>query len=129
MNGPCDNDNLSFGFMKDKKLSDSQDRPERQTQSCRGVLVSATLFREGVRTMLVLSRKINEEVIIDNHIRIRIVQVSGGKVRLGIDAPRDVSIQRAELTFQLEKDDAPMATLVAVGAPAVAVPVPSRIPR
>ena len=79
--------------------------------------------------MLVLSRKINEEVIIDNHIRIRIVQVSGGKVRLGIDAPRDVSIQRAELTFQLEKDDAPMATLVAVGAPAVAVPVPSRIPR
>lgn len=47
--------------------------------------------------MLVLGRKEQERLIIDGHIVVTIVRVSGGKVRLGIEAPPDVSIQREEL--------------------------------
>jgi len=47
--------------------------------------------------MLVLSRKINESIIIDDQIRITVVGVSGDKVRLGIEAPREVAIHRQEV--------------------------------
>jgi carbon storage regulator len=47
--------------------------------------------------MLVLSRRIGEEVVIDGGIRVRICQISGDKVRIGIDAPRDVCVDRAEV--------------------------------
>ena len=47
--------------------------------------------------MLVLGRKENERIIIDGNIVVTVVRLSGGMVRLGIDAPRDVSIKREEL--------------------------------
>lgn len=47
--------------------------------------------------MLVLSRKIGEEVVIHTDIRVRILAVNGSQVRLGISAPDGVSIWRAEL--------------------------------
>jgi carbon storage regulator len=49
--------------------------------------------------MLVLSRKPNEEVLIGENVCIKVVAVSGNKVRLGISAPSHVRIQRAELDF------------------------------
>lgn len=47
--------------------------------------------------MLVLARKENERIIIDGNIVLTVVRVSGGAVRLGIDAPREVAIKREEL--------------------------------
>ncbi len=47
--------------------------------------------------MLVLTRRIGEEIVIDGNIRVRIVAVSGGKVRLGISAPPSVSVDRSEV--------------------------------
>lgn len=47
--------------------------------------------------MLVLTRKVGEEVVIGGNIRVRIVQIGGGKVRIGIDAPDDVSVDRQEV--------------------------------
>ena len=47
--------------------------------------------------MLVLSRKRNEEIIIGDVITISVVEVRGDKVRLGIEAPREVSIHRSEV--------------------------------
>ncbi len=44
--------------------------------------------------MLVLSRKKNESIVINENIVITVVEVRGDKVRLGIQAPRDVSIHR-----------------------------------
>jgi carbon storage regulator len=47
--------------------------------------------------MLVLSRKKNEEIIINNNIRLVIVEIRGDRARIGIAAPDDVKIFRAEI--------------------------------
>lgn len=47
--------------------------------------------------MLVLSRKIGEEIVIADHIRVKIVCVQGNRVKLGIVAPEEVTIHREEI--------------------------------
>lgn len=47
--------------------------------------------------MLVLSRKRNESIVINDNIVVTIVDVRGDKVRIGIEAPRDVSVHREEV--------------------------------
>ncbi|MER3416090.1 MAG: carbon storage regulator [Gemmataceae bacterium] len=47
--------------------------------------------------MLVLSRKKNESIIINNEITVTVVEIRGDKVRLGIVAPKDVSVHRQEV--------------------------------
>lgn len=53
--------------------------------------------RESVAPMLVLSRKKNESIVINNDIVITIVEIRGDKVRLGIVAPKDVPVHREEV--------------------------------
>ena len=48
--------------------------------------------------MLVLSRKKNESIIINDNITVTVIEIRGDKVRLGIEAPRDVCILRKELS-------------------------------
>lgn len=52
--------------------------------------------------MLVLSRKIGEEVVIGDDIRVRVLSVQGNQVRLGFVAPRSVQIHRQELLVDLQ---------------------------
>ncbi len=47
--------------------------------------------------MLVLSRKKNECIIIDDHITVTVVEIRGDKVRLGIDAPKEITVHRREV--------------------------------
>jgi carbon storage regulator len=47
--------------------------------------------------MLVLTRRIGEEIIIDGHIRVTITAIKGDKVRIGISAPADVRVDREEV--------------------------------
>jgi len=47
--------------------------------------------------MLVLTRRIGEEIVIADEIRITVVSVRGDRVRIGIDAPRDISVERREV--------------------------------
>ena len=47
--------------------------------------------------MLVLSRKKNESIVVDDTIVITVVEIRGDKVRLGIEAPREVPIHRSEV--------------------------------
>ena len=62
--------------------------------------------------MLVLSRKKNESIVINDSITIVVVEVRGDKVRLGIDAPKDVSVHRKEIydaiknSERMQKNDA-----------------------
>jgi carbon storage regulator len=68
--------------------------------------------------MLVLSRKIGEQIVIDGCIRVTIVEVKGNKVRLGLEAPPHVSIDREEIrdrrqAFECETETAADLELVA----------------
>lgn len=47
--------------------------------------------------MLVLSRKKNESIVIDDRIVLTVVEIRGDKVRLGIEAPREVPVHRKEI--------------------------------
>jgi len=47
--------------------------------------------------MLVLTRKLGECIAIDDNIKIRVVQIKGKQVRLGIEAPRETKIHREEV--------------------------------
>jgi carbon storage regulator len=47
--------------------------------------------------MLVLSRKADERIVIGDNIVITIVNIRGDKVRIGIDAPKDVAVDRQEV--------------------------------
>lgn len=63
--------------------------------------------------MLVLSRKKNESIVINENIVITIIEIRGDKVRLGIQAPRDVSIHRSEVYEAIKngrQDEAPPAS-------------------
>ncbi|MCX6104079.1 MAG: carbon storage regulator CsrA [Proteobacteria bacterium] len=52
--------------------------------------------------MLVLTRKIGEAIAIDDDIKIVIVQIKGGNVRLGIEAPRNTKIHREEVYLAIQ---------------------------
>jgi carbon storage regulator len=56
--------------------------------------------------MLVLSRKLGEKIFIGENICITVVDIDRGKIRLGIEAPRDVPIYRQEL-LPLKGTDTP----------------------
>ena len=56
--------------------------------------------------MLVLTRKIGESIAIDSHIKIRVVQIKGKQVRLGIEAPKETKIHREEVFNVIEKTEA-----------------------
>ena len=55
---------------------------------------------QGAEPMLVLSRKPMQRIVIGDNIRITVVGLDGGRVRLGIDAPPQVSVLRGELIAQ-----------------------------
>lgn len=56
--------------------------------------------------MLVLSRKRDESIIIGDDIEIVIVDVRGDKVRLGISAPREISVHRKEIYEAIQREKA-----------------------
>lgn len=60
--------------------------------------------------MLVLSRKISERIVINKDIVITVIDIERGKCRIGIDAPREVSIFRAELLERKTGDDTPITS-------------------
>ncbi len=54
--------------------------------------------------MLILTRKIQEAIIINDNVTITVLSVNGGQVRIGIDAPRDVPVHREEIYHQIKKE-------------------------
>lgn len=52
--------------------------------------------------MLVLSRRIGERIVIDGNITVKIIEVHGQQIRLGIDAPEEVRVLREELVGRKE---------------------------
>ena len=55
--------------------------------------------------MLILSRKKDESIIIDGNIEIKILEIDEGKVKLGIEAPKDIEIFREELYKSIKEEN------------------------
>ena len=54
--------------------------------------------------MLVLSRRKDESIMIGNNIKITVMDVRGGKVRLGVEAPKDVLVHRQEVYDTIQQE-------------------------
>jgi carbon storage regulator len=55
--------------------------------------------------MLVLHRKKGESIMIGNQIEIRILETADGKVKIGIEAPREISILRKEIYLEIIEEN------------------------
>lgn len=54
--------------------------------------------------MLILSRKKDESIVINDEITIVVVEIRGDKVRLGVEAPRDVPVHRREVYDTIQRN-------------------------
>ena len=70
--------------------------------------------------MLVLTRKLNETIVIDGNIQVTVVEVRGNRVKLGIVAPMDVPVMREEIALSMREREQPVHSAshraVAVGS-------------
>ena len=73
--------------------------------------------------MLVLSRKLNEAILIDGGIRITVLGIRGRQVRLGIEAPAEVGIYREELWLHDRELEELEGTRMPASSPRSASPV------
>jgi carbon storage regulator len=70
--------------------------------------------------MLVLSRKVNENIVIDGRIVVKVVRTEGNFVKLGIEAPADVPVHRQEVYEEIQRCNQAALTN--------GRPIPSRLP-
>ena len=54
--------------------------------------------------MLVLTRKLNESIMIGNDVKVTIVDVRGDQVKLGISAPRQIAVHREEIYREIQRE-------------------------
>jgi carbon storage regulator len=60
--------------------------------------------------MLVLTRKCNQSIMIGDQIEVSVLSVMGEKVRIGIQAPRDIPVFRKEVYLEIQQENAAAGT-------------------
>jgi len=61
--------------------------------------------------MLILSRKIDETIVIGDEVRVTVLGISGKTVKLGIDAPHEIPVHRLEVHNKMERESENESTL------------------
>ena len=61
--------------------------------------------------MLILSRKVDEKIVIGNEITITIIDIKGDQVKIGVDAPRDVKVFRQEVFNAIKTENTAAASV------------------
>ena len=69
--------------------------------------------------MLVLSRKKDESIVINNDIRIVVVEIRGDKVRLGVEAPKEVPVHRSEVYEAINGNESENPSTLANNVPSI----------
>jgi len=55
--------------------------------------------------MLVLTRRPGESIVVGENIVVTVIEIKGGQVRIGVDAPRDVEVYREEIYEQVKQEN------------------------
>ena len=55
--------------------------------------------------MLILTRKVGEAIAIDEHITVRLLEIKGGQIKLGIEAPNHITIHREEVLTRIIEEN------------------------
>ena len=61
---------------------------------------------EGERVMLILTRRAGETLIIGDDVRVKVLEVKGQQVRIGVTAPREVAVHREEIYERIRQGEA-----------------------
>jgi carbon storage regulator len=73
--------------------------------------------------MLVLSRKVNQSIMVGDNVRVVVVAVDRDQVKLGIEAPREIAVHRSEIYEEIQRSNrsaaAAAGTAPVQGAPTV----------
>lgn len=75
--------------------------------------------------MLVLSRKVNQSIMVGDNVRVVVVAVDRDQVKLGIEAPREIAVHRSEIYEEIQKSNR-SAAQAAVPVAAASAPAVSR---
>jgi len=55
--------------------------------------------------MLILTRRLGESIIIENNIKITVVDINKRQIKLGIDAPKNITINREEIAMKIKEEN------------------------
>lgn len=55
--------------------------------------------------MLILTRKVGEAVAIDDNIKVRVLEIKGGQIKLGVEAPEHVAVHREEVFLRILEEN------------------------
>lgn len=61
---------------------------------------------QGDRTMLILTRRVGETLMIGDEVTVTVLGVKGNQVRIGVNAPRDVTVHREEIYERIKREQA-----------------------
>jgi carbon storage regulator len=79
-------------------------RAHRQLVERDGWCRSQAIGKQGGNPMLVLTRKSNQSIMIGDDIEVSVLAIMGEKVRIGIQAPRDVPVFRKEVYLEIQQE-------------------------
>jgi len=72
--------------------------------------------------MLILSRRVNEKIVIGENVVVSIIEVRGDQVKIGIDAPKTVKVFRQEVFDAIQSENRRAAAASAVDLPRIDIP-------